>query len=204
MSGKVEEQLPAIKDIAVGSEVRFTENGAAWIYCGVQFGNAQILRDLFYPATKKSALDYDGSAADTYLTGTILPDFSVAQRAIMRDSTIEIQISDGSATSKKSIARKIYCPDWTQVKNGGTFLTALYAYKHTSSGNDARKAMDSGGTYRDYWSCWAYNATQCAAVASSGSTGGYAPSVAKYIRPVVSLDKNTKVKLVDGKYILQY
>ena len=203
---QVEEQLPSIKDIPVGSDVRFLENGAAWIYCGVQFGNAQILRDLVYSSSnKKTALDYRGSNPDNYLLNTILPSFSAAQQAIMRDSTFDIQISDGSATSKVSMTRKIYCPDWTQIKNGGTFFTAFYAYKHTSSANTARQAMDSGGTYRAYWSCWAYNATTVGAIAASGSTGGSATSsTLTYIRPVVSLDKDTKVRLVNGVYILQY
>ena len=128
------EQLPTLADLQTGSVVKFSESGATYIYCGVMYGNAQLLRDeVLSSSNKKSTLTYSGGAVDTYLTGTWYNTFTAAQKALFADSDVTIVISDGSATSNATITRKVYCPPSSAVNNSGAITTVLKKYKGTTS-----------------------------------------------------------------------
>ena len=206
MCKKEDDGLIRLADVETGSIVKFSTTGVTYIHCGTAYGNVQIIRDLVVSSiSKKTALDYDGSAADTYITGTLYPSYSELAKSKMKESTITIYVSDGSTRTTKNIARKIYCPTSGQIGNSGAITAALKKYKGTSTSNTARIAKDSGGTARGYWTCDVYssNAAQSGYISATGAVGGAVPSTAEYIRPVVSLDPDTKVMLIDGAYIVQ-
>ena len=210
LMGAKKETALKIKDVDAGAEFRFSETGTSFIYLGVINGAAWLLRDQVLQTGVKmrtgALCDYENSAIDTYLSTTWIDSFSQKSKDAMADTTVTFQASDGTALSSKSITRKAFLLSRPQVEtNENSVLSALKKYKNTTSGNTARIARDSGGTERAWWTCTAISTTNMCVVATSGSTGTAAPNNGSglyYRRPVLSINKETEVKLVNGVYVM--
>ena len=199
-----------ITDIAVGSTVKMDANTSTqYIYCGKYQGNALLVREWVYDSYKKFRTsgnpDYDGSNVDSYLLNDIYPTYSTLAKEKMVDTTFSITVGDGSATSSKTITRKIFCPTSALLGTSGAITVALKVFKNTTSGNTARIATTSGGTARGYWTCDAGSAgNNVWVIGTSGSTGTASVSSSSYfVRACITLDVNTNVELIDSVYVLK-
>ena len=200
---------PSLKlsDLTAGDPVKFSVSGKVYIYLGIKYGNAQILREqVIDSSTKKTSLTYVDGAADTYLTGTYYDSFSTAQQAKMRDSDVGIYVSDKTTRTSATITRKIYMPPTSLIGGSGTALSALKRYYNTTSTNTARIAKDSGGTARSYWTSDANSSdvTMVTVISSAGAAGSNSAGATNYyIRPVISVDKDAEVELINGAYVIK-
>lgn len=197
-----------LKDVPIGAYFKEAASSVLWIYCGVEFGNSQLIRDQVLSSASKlrndTLCDYEGGVIDTYLTGTYYNAQSEALRAAMADSEISYPASDGSAVVTKTITRKIYIPTYAQSYSGKV-LNGLKANRKTTNSNESRKAMDSGGYYRGWWTMSARSTTYMYSYGGSGASSYTAPNVGSgtvYRRPMISLKQDTPVALVDGIYVL--
>lgn len=197
-----------LKDVPIGAYFKEAASSVLWIYCGVEFGNSQLIRDQVLSSASKlrndTLCDYEGGVIDMYLTGTYYNAQSEALRSAMADSEISYPASDGSAVVTKTITRKIYIPTYAQSYSGKV-MAGMQANKKETNWNHNRKAMDSGENYRAWWTMSAKSTTQVYAFSVAGATGGYAPNIGSgtfYRRPMISLKQDTPVALVDGVYIL--
>lgn len=197
-----------LKNVPLGAYFKEATSSVLWIYCGIEFGNCQLIRDQVLSNASKlrndTLCDYEGGVIDTYLTGTYYNAQSEALRNAMADSEISYPASDGSAVVTKTITRKIYIPTYAQSYSGKV-RDALLVNKKYPSDNNARKATDSGGSYRAWWTMSAKSTTQMYTFSAGGAAGYTAPNTGSglvYRRPMISLKQDTPVELVDGVYVL--
>lgn len=211
LMGTQGEKAIKLKDIPVASSFRTSETTTVnYIFLGIINGTAWMLREwVINTATKmrdNTLCDYEGSLIDNYLTNTLIPDFSQHAQECMQETSVTFPASDGTAVVNKTINRKAFLLTHNQLNNSGNnVLSTLKKYYGTTSGNTARIAKDNGGTARAWWTCSAGSTTYMKTVSNIGSAGDTVPNSGSglvYRRPVVSFNKETTVKLVDGIYIL--
>ena len=190
-----------IKDIPVGSEFRMAEGGYAYIFLGIINNTAWVLRKNVITGTaimrNDGVMDYEGSSIDTYLTTTWYNTFSDSQKAIMQETSQTLNFYNGSALASKTIQRKIFIPSYPQLySDTNGILSALKTYYNTTNESTARAA-----TYR-YWTCSARSSSSMYGVNTNGAVQYPSLTEANYYRrPVVSINKDTPVALVNGYYI---
>lgn len=198
------------EDIPVGSPFMFrAESTVIFVYLGIAYGNAILLRELAISSAKKieSSITYPvtyvDSLVDTYCSTTFYDTFDAKGQSIMADSSIDCIEYDGSVSSTATIARKIFCLSVTDIET--TFIGALKAYYSTTNANTARIAKKSDDTTVRYW----------LRDARTAGTGGYVRVVETtgvlnytgenagsiYVRPAVSVAKTTPLVLVNGVYL---
>ena len=200
-----------IKDIPTGVLFKFAKTEASYIYLGVINGTAWMLLERVLNTAVKmrnnTLCDYENSNIDTYLSTTYYGTFGQKYQNAMKDTTVTFPASDGSTVSDKTITRKIFLLTSAQIGNSNVnnVLSTLKKYYNTTSANTARIAKDANGTNRAWWTCTAVSISNMKSVGSSGSFGDTPPNTAGgtlYRRPVVSINKETEVELVDGAYVM--
>ena len=199
-----------LKDIPIGAYFKEAASSVLWIYCGVESGNCQLIRDQVLSSASKlrndTLCDYEGGVIDTYLTGAYYNAQSEALRSAMADSEIAYSASDGSTVVTKTITRKIYIPTYAQ-SNYGKVIAGLRANRKGTNDNYNRAAMDSGGNYRAWWTMSAASTTKMHGFGTSGNDVSYVPNIGSgtvYRRPMISLKQDTLVELMDGIYVLAH
>lgn len=197
-----------LKNIPIGAYFKEAASSVLWIYCGVEFGNCQLIRDQVLSNASKlrndTLCDYESGVIDTYLTGTYYNAQSEALRNAMADSEISYPASDGGAVVTKTITRKIYIPTYDQ-SYFGKVIAALVVNKKAPNNSTARKATDSSGSYRGWWTMSAASTTNMRYFGGTGALNSIAPNTGAgmiYRRPMISLKQDTPVELVDGVYVL--
>lgn len=190
-----------MKDIPVGSEFRIVEGGSVYIFLGIINNTAWVLRKNVITGTtimrNDGVVDYEDSSIDTYLTTTWYDTFTDSQKTIMQETSQTFSFYNGSAIASKTIQRKIFLPSYPQLfSDANGVLSALKAYYNTTDESTARAVG-----YR-YWTCSARSASTMYGVNTIGPA--IYPSLTEgnlYRRPIVSINKDTLVTLVDTYYI---
>lgn len=205
------EKAIKLKDIPVASTFRTSDTTTTnYIFLGIINGTAWMLRELVINTASKmrndTLCDYEGSLIDNYLTNTWVPSFAQHAKDAMEETSVTFPASDGNAVINKTISRKAFLLTYGQIiGNANNVVGTLKKYYNTTSANTARAAKDANGNGRSWWTCSANSTTNMGTVGGSGSGGNTTPNTPAgtiYRRPVVSFNKETTVKLVNGIYIL--
>lgn len=225
MAGSGGDSSYPITNLTAGTEVKISENGTLnpYIYLGTNTqGNAIVLRKLAMSTQKAYATaankpEYANSQLDTWLINTITEKYTQKLKDNLVNSDITYATYDDSyAETINTISRKIFIPSKYELGGGGNeggtnFLSALKAYKNTTSANTARATeQDGGATFSYLWTrtelsnSSAQNKVQCYQRNGILGTNDYQASngVNAKTRQMLSLKSTTPITDTDdGKVV---